>query len=77
MSDAGISRRGLLVAILTCCSSMLTLHPAALAAEGETIYQCDFDRLEPNLPPEGWTSFTPGTRPDVAVLESGFLKGQR
>jgi len=67
----------LLLAIFTTCLSMTALHTPAVAAEGETILQCDFNQLEPNQPPEGWNSFTPGTRPDVTALESGALKGQR
>ncbi len=67
----------LLAAILICCPLMFTLPAAVHAAEGYTIYQCGFDGLEPNLPPEGWTSFAPAdTKPDVAVLELGVLKGQ-
>ena len=65
----------LLAAILTTC--LLTWTAAALAAESETILQSDFSQLEPGQPPKGWTSFTPGTKPDVAVLDSGALKGQR
>lgn len=63
--------------VLTTCVSMAALHSALVAAEGETVLQCDFDQLQPGQPPENWASFTPGTKPDVAVIESGLLRGQR
>ncbi len=67
----------MLIAILTACLSVPALSAATIAAEGETVLQCDFDEPEAGQAPEDWIFFTPGTKPDVAVIESGVLKGQR
>lgn len=62
----------LFVVTVTCAISTVTS-----AGEGETVYECDFDSVTQGLPPEGWTSFTPSTEPDVAVTEAGVLRGVR
>lgn len=64
-------------AMLSTLLCAFVVSTVGMAAESDTVYECDFDHLTADRPPEGWTSFAPGTKPDVVVLESGVLKGQR